>query len=160
VGWIDRHCAFPGCALMLEDYIPCWRHTLAKFIPAHRAAWARTRLGSVALVARARFQQITSCRPGSILPFFVDGRMDQIHTNIHTNSHIQIYIQKSPCFFGSFASTKRRRKRLQTLQTPFANEKGYPSFGAANVRCNLVDVPLGLGRQSVREAKIVSPTGR
>ena len=53
--------------------------------------------------------------------------------------YIQIYIQKSPCFFGSFASAKRRRERLQTLQTPFANEKGYPSFGAANVRCNLVE---------------------
>eukprot|EP01043_Picozoa_sp_COSAG02_P014996 COSAG02_NODE_628_length_19343_cov_15.829297_12_plen_183_part_00 len=30
-------------------------------------------------------------------------------------------------------------KRLQTPQTPFANEKGYPSFGAANVRCNLAE---------------------
>eukprot|EP01043_Picozoa_sp_COSAG02_P001074 COSAG02_NODE_22_length_53020_cov_16.223125_11_plen_43_part_00 len=27
-------------------------------------------------------------------------------------------------------------------------------------RVDSIDVPLGLGRQSVREAKIVSPTGR
>ena len=27
-------------------------------------------------------------------------------------------------------------------------------------RVGSIDVPLGLGRQSVREAKIVSPTGR
>ena len=113
----------------------CWRHTLAKFIPAHRAAWARTRLGSVALVARARFQQITSCRPGSILPFFVDGRMDQIHTNIHKNSHIQIYIQKVLVFLARLQVPndavnvcKRCKRRLRTKRGTL--RLGPQTFGA------------------------------